>query len=116
MTTAGELNQRITIEERVKTDNTRGEVAYIWTPWSGVPGGKLWAKVVPLRGREFFAAAQSQSEITTRFRIRYRTGILPSMRIVWKGAYYEIKGLPIEVDGGREWLDLMCKAGPQDGR
>lgn len=116
MTASGELVHRIRIDERVKVDNTRGEVTYTWVPWAGVPNGKLWAKAMPLRGREFFAAAQAQSEITTRFRIRWRTGIVPSMRIFWQGQYYEIKGFPIDVNGDREWLDLMCKAGPQDGR
>lgn len=116
MTAGSDLNQRIRMDERVKGENTRGEVTYTWVPWSRVPGGKLWAQVKPLRGREFFAAAQAQSEITTRFRLRYRDGIDESMRIYWKGEFYEIKGKPIEVDGGREWIDLMCKAGPQDGR
>lgn len=111
MTTASDLTHRITIEERVKSTNSRGEVIYTWKTWLLV-----WAQVMPLRGREFFEAAQTQSEITTRFRIRYRAGIDATMRIVWKGAYYAIKAPPIEVNGGREWIDLMCKAGPMDDR
>jgi SPP1 family predicted phage head-tail adaptor len=111
MTSASDLNQRVRIERRVKVDNTRGEVTYTWEPV-----GTFWAQANPLRGRDFFAAAQTQSEITTRFRIRYRTGLDETMRVVWKGALYDIKGPPIEVDGAREWIDLMCKAGPQDGR
>lgn len=110
-TVAGDLNQRIRIEQRVKSENTRGEVTYTWALFITV-----WAQVNPLRGREFFAAAQTQTEITTRFRIRYRTGIDPTMRIVWKGAFYDIKAPPIEVAGGREWIDLMAKAGPADDR
>lgn len=111
MTAGSQLNQRIVIERRVKTENTRGEVTYTWEIFATV-----WAQANPLRGRDYFAAAQLQDEITTRFRIRYRTGIDSSMRVVWKGGYYDIKGQPIEVDGAREWIDLMCKAGPQDGR
>lgn len=110
-TVAGDLNQRIQIQQRVKGTNTRGEVVYTWETVL-----KLWAKAIPLRGREFFAAAQTQTEITTRFRIRYRVGIDPTMRVVWKGAFYAIKAPPAEVDGGREWIDLMCKAGPADER
>lgn len=111
MTTAGDLTQRILIEQRVKTDNSRGEVTYSWIPFSGTSNGKVYAQVNTLRGREFFAAAQTQSEITTRFRIRYRTGIDETMRITWKGVLYDIKAPPIEVNGGREWIDLMAKAG-----
>ena len=116
MTTASDLNQRIRVDVRVKADNTRGELTYTYVPWPKVPGGMLWAQVTPLRGREFFAAAQSQSEVTTRFRVRYRTGFDETMRIFWKGRYYDIKGIPIEVEGGREWIDLMTKAGPTDAR
>ena len=116
MTTAGDLTNRIRIDMRVKTTDTRGAVIYTWAPWTGTPDGKVWAEVNPLRGREFFQAAQVQAEITTRFRIRYRTGIDETMRVVWKGKFYEIKALPIEVDGEGEWLDLMTKAGPQDSR
>ena len=111
MTCAGDLNERVVIERRVKGENTRGEVVYTWEPV--FPNG-LWAQVNPLRGRDFFAAAQTQSEITTRFRLRFRTDIDETMRVVWRGRYYDIKGLPIEI--GRDWLDLMCKAGPMDGR
>ena len=111
MTVAGDLNQRITLQERVKTTNTRGEVVYEWSTVMLV-----WAQANPLRGREFFEAAQTQSEITTRFRIRYREGIDATMRIIWKGEYYAIKAPPIEVNGQREWIDLMCRAGPMDDR
>lgn len=116
MTTAGDLNQRIRIDMRVKSTDTRGAVIYTWAPWTGTTDGKVWAEANPLRGRDFFQAAQVQSEITTRFRIRYRLGIDETMRVVWKGKFYEIKAPPIEVDGGHEWIDLMCKSGPQDSR
>ena len=106
-----DLNQRVRIERRVKTENSRGEVTYTWETVATV-----WARAVPLRGRDYFAAAQMQDEVTTRFRIRYRTGLDSSMRVVWKGGFYDIKGQPIEVDGERVWIDLMCKAGPQGER
>ena len=111
MTTGSQLNQRIRIERRVKTENTRGEVTYTWELLAVV-----WAQANPLRGRDYFAAGQMQDQITTRFRIRYRPGIDSTMRVVWKSGRYDIKGQPIEVDGQREWIDLMCSAGPQDDR
>lgn len=109
MTCASDLIHRIRIDMRVKIEGR--EVTYTWAPLAGLPDGKVWAEVSPLRGREFFAAAQAQSEITTRFRIRYRTGIDETMRITWRGVFYDIKAPPIEVMGGREWIDLMAKAG-----
>lgn len=106
MTVAGDLNQRIRIERRVKGGNSRGEVTYTWLPVVTV-----YAQASPLRGRDLFAAAQAHSEITTRFRIRYRTGVDETMRVIWKGSAYDIKSPPIEVADGREWIDLLCKAG-----
>jgi SPP1 family predicted phage head-tail adaptor len=109
MTAAGDLNHRIRIERQVKTENTRGEVVYTWALHATV-----WAQVSPMnatRGRELVAASQVQSEITTRFRIRYREGIDETMRIIWRGVQYDIKAPPGEVQGGRTWVDLMAKAG-----
>lgn len=114
MTKAGNLIHRIRIERRVKGENTRGEVTYSWAPVI-----TLHAEKNPLRGREFFQAAQVQSEITTRWRIRWRLGIDETMRVVelsGQRMLYDIKAPPIEVGGQRHWMDLMCSAGPQDGR
>ena len=114
MTKAGNLNHRIRIERRVKTENSRGEVVYDWAKVVN-----LRAEKNPLRGREFFAAAQMQSEITTRWRIRWRNDIDDTMRVVeltGQAMLYDIKAPPIEVGGQRDWLDLMCKAGVADGR
>lgn len=108
---AGELNQRIRIEQRVKGGNTRGETVWTWGPLV-----TIWAKVTPLRGREFFAASQMQEEATTKFRIRYRTGLDATMRVIWKGEPYDIKAPPMEVDGQRTWVELLCKKGVGDAR
>lgn len=114
MTKAGNLIHRIRIERRVTSENTRGEVTYTWAKVAS-----LHAEKNPLRGREFFQAAQVQSEITTRWRIRWRADIDATMRIVeltGQKMVYDIKAPPIEVGGQRHWLDLMCAAGPQDNR
>jgi SPP1 family predicted phage head-tail adaptor len=114
MTKAGNLIHRIQIQRRVKVDNSRGEVVYSW-----VKHVNLRAEKNPLRGREFFEAAQVQSEITTRWRIHWRRDIDATMRVVeltGQKMLYDIKAPPIEVAGQRDWLDLMCSAGPQDDR
>ena len=114
MTKAGNLIHRIRVERRVTSENTRGEVVYDWTKVVN-----LRAEKNPLRGREFFQAAQVQSEITTRWRIRWRLGLDETMRVVelsGQKMLYDIKAPPIEVGGQRDWMDLMCSAGPQDDR
>jgi len=75
-----------------------------------------WSKVEPLQGREYFAAQQMQAVTNHRVTIRYRAGVLATWRVVWRGQPLEIVGDPIEVAGGREWLELMCVSGVRDGR
>ncbi len=111
MTTAGELDQRVKLYQRATGTNAKGERLKEW-----VFVTEVWAKVVPLRGREFFAAGQEQSEITTRIRIRWRQGVTEDMRLTWFDEPYDIAAPPINVNGARIWWDLMCKHGTRDGR
>lgn len=115
MTSSGDLIHRIRIEQRDPTRNELREQSKAW-----IPVVTLRARAFPLRGREFHQAAMQQSEITVRFRIRYRAGITSKMRLVWLGegndAPFDIAADPIMVDGKKVWMDLMCKNGTRDGR
>lgn len=115
MSDAGTLNQRIDIQERFQTTNTVGERVKSWVNRHT----EISAEAHPLRGREFFDAARNQSEVTARFRIRYsvaRMTIDSTMRVIWRGVAYDIAAEPINLDGGNEWIDLMCKAGVRDAK
>lgn len=110
--TSGDLDQRVQLQRRVSTQDETGQVVYTW---ANVAGGNVWAQAEPLAGRELLAAQQTQSEITTRFRIRYRPDIDPTMRVLWLGVPYDIASPPIDVNGRRAKLELMCKHGLKDG-
>lgn len=108
---AGQLNQRVQLQQRAAAENNLGEAAGAWAD----VGGPLWAKVEPLSGREFLAAGALQQPVDTRFVIRHRPGVTPSLRLVWKSQPYDIvSALP--VDGGIEWIEIMATAGVRDGR
>ncbi len=108
---AGQLNQRVQLQQRAAAHNNLGEAAGGWADF----GGPLWAKVEPLSGREFLAAGALQQPVDTRFVIRHRAGVTPSLRLAWKGQAYDIvSALPI--DGGVEWIEIMATAGVRDGR
>lgn len=111
MLNAGNLDQRITIEQKTVTDNDRGEAIASWSTLATV-----WAQAEPLRGREFFAAAQMQETVDVKFTIRYRADITSQMRVLWRGQAYEMVSPPIDVRGRRESLELMCVQGIRDGR
>jgi SPP1 family predicted phage head-tail adaptor len=110
--TAADLTRQITIEHRIDAANSRGEPV---PTWSALHTG-VWAQKQPIRGREYFAAGQMQTPADVRFRIRYRADITAAMRVVDGGQPFDIVGEPIDVDGARITLELMCTTGVRDGR
>lgn len=114
----GGLRDRITIESPVEETNDAGEVIIV--AWQTV--AELWASVEPVLGREFFSAAQVQSDITTRIRIRYRTGLTTKMRVKYErnvndvmvAEYYDIESLINTYEDRRE-TQLMCRQRTAEG-
>lgn len=75
MNRAGRFRRRLTIQSRTETTNDYGETVWTWSDHATV-----WAGIEPLRGREFFAAEQLQSEVQGRIRMRYRGDLNTKMR------------------------------------
>ncbi|WP_109512783.1 phage head closure protein [Pseudomonas ovata] len=110
---AGQLNQRIEIQHKVGVrDPGTGEFGEpVWTRFV-----EVWAQKVDLSARDLIAAQAAQSEATARIVIRYRPGLLPSMRIVHRGQVYSIEGPPLEDPAsGREYLTILVSKGVKDG-
>jgi SPP1 family predicted phage head-tail adaptor len=106
-----ELDQQITIQQRASGVDARGQESGSWSALYT----SIWASAHPLTGREYFAAGQTQSEVVIRFRIRYRGDITAKMRVVYRGAYYDIESA-LDIEGKKQWLHLMCKAPGKDTR
>lgn len=106
----GKLNQRVTLQQRAAGEDAMGQANGAWQDVATV-----WAQVMPLRGREFFAAAQTQQELSIKVTMRYRAGVTPSMALLWQGQRYDITGV-IQLGGRREWLEVMALTGGRDGR
>lgn len=102
---AGKLNQQIVIQSYTPTRNSIGEE--LIKTWSTV--ATVWASVDPLSGRELLAARDIRAEVTTRIRIRYRTGLTPKMRIVHGSSTYEISEVVNRTTANRD-LELLCVA------
>lgn len=109
---AGKLRHRIIIQHHDSfQDMNTGEMVTGWTDFASV-----WASVEPLSARDFIAAQANQSEISARIVIRYRPGILSTMRIIHRGKVYNIEGPPLpDADSGLEYLTLVVSAGVNDG-
>ena len=108
---AGKLRHRVTIQ---RPDYTQDPVTGEMTP-SWVEFAKTWASIEPLSVREFIAAAATQSKVSARIVIRYRTGIDATMRILHRDKIYNIEGALPDKVSGLEYLTLPCSEGVNDG-
>jgi SPP1 family predicted phage head-tail adaptor len=82
---AGAFNRRIEFQHYVTTRDSEGVYTKSWQTLR-----KLWAKVYPVSGKEYFQAATTQNENTVRVVIRYRKDITSAMRFLYEGRSYEI--------------------------
>lgn len=101
---AGKLDRQIQLLRYAEESDTFGGKTETYTCFAVV-----WADVIDLRGTQFFSAQQSNSGITTKFRIRYRDDLEARDRIEFKGLQYDIIGVPIEF-GRNETLEIMGRA------
>jgi SPP1 family predicted phage head-tail adaptor len=105
------LRQRVTLQTRTASqDGTTGDTTYTW---SNTVADEP-AEVVPLSGREFVSAAANQAGVDTRMTIRWRSGIEPTMRVVFDGNNYQITAV-LPDPTNRRWLTLMCQRGVNSG-
>lgn len=100
---AGKLTERITIQ---RPTGARDE----WnTPrpqaWKDV--ASVWADIRHQSGSESIRAGVDVSIVRASIRIRWRTGIDASMRVLYQGQAFDIEAvLP---GGNRQHIDLVCK-------
>lgn len=109
---AGRLRHRIDIQQRAHVqDPVTGEMVPGWANvWTAVP-----ASIEPLSAREFIAAQATQSQVVARITLRYREGLDASMRIVHKGAIYNIAGLLPDKSSGLEYFTIPVSSGANQG-
>jgi SPP1 family predicted phage head-tail adaptor len=100
---SGEMRQRISIQKKVVGRDSFGAEAITWSQLA-----EVWATAEPLRGQEYLEARRLQSDLDIRFRIRFREGIVPSMRVVYNGRTFDIVSA-IHVKEMRREIQLMCK-------
>lgn len=99
---AGRLDQRVTLQEPTNTRDAQGSVS---TTWADV--ATVWAAVEDLAGREYFAAAETQAEVSSRIIIRTRDGVAPTMRAVCGSRTWDIQAV-IRPAGRMDMMHLMC--------
>lgn len=100
---AGDMREHITLLAPSATEDALGQRVETF-----IAQASVWAQLQPLRGREYLAAQAAQNQPVVRFRIRWRAGVQATWRVRWRGADYQIQSDPIDVNGARRVLELMC--------
>lgn len=106
----GALRHLIDLQSKASTIDGNGDTVETWSPVA-----QVYAEIAPLSAREFIASQAIQSSVTTRITIRYRAGVLASMRLVHGSTIYNIAGVLPDPKSGREYLTLACSEGVNDG-
>ncbi|CAB4152348.1 COG5614 Bacteriophage head-tail adaptor [uncultured Caudovirales phage] len=100
---AGKLDRRVQLQARSITRNAQNEAVESFATYATV-----WAEKFDLSGREYFTSNQLYGEVTTRFRIRYRTDVQMTDRIVFDSLTFLIKS--IAETGRKEGLEILADA------
>lgn len=103
MIRAGQLDRRVMLQSKSVTRDAMGGEIITW-----VNQVEVWARVEPLRGREFFAANKEDTEVTTRIQIYYRADITTAWRAVCEGTAYDITEI-IDVELRHREMELMAR-------
>ncbi len=88
MINAGNLRERVTVQQATESRNGIGETVLSWATFATV-----WASVGGVSAREALAAGQQDVTITHRVRIRYLSGMTQNMRFLWRGRVLQIVSL-----------------------
>lgn len=99
----GDLDRRITLQEEQTTPDGGGGVSVDW-----IDVATLWASMRQESGREYLAGGAISAERRVIFRLRWRAGVTPQMRIIHGGGSFDIK--EVRELGRREGLELHATA------
>lgn len=103
----GRMRHRITFQRFSGAQDSYGDPLLADdSEWDDV--ATLWAAIDPVSGREFYAAEQSQSEVTHKIRCRYCAGLQTAMRILYGPRKFRILSI-IDWEERHESLLIMCK-------
>lgn len=102
MVNIGTLDKRISIKKLIDVENDSGFLEQTLKEVAN-----CWARIEPLRGREYYEAKQLTSADNVKITIRFRTGLDNSMVVEYAGKEYEIVNI-VDPYMKHKMLELMC--------
>ena len=103
---SGRLKHSIVIQVVSEVQNSYGEPVESWATYA-----TRRAAIMPLRGKEYFAAKQTESDITVQFLMRYDAtagATSPKHRILWGTRVFDIESV-INVDELNKEIIIVAK-------
>ncbi len=99
---AGALRHQIIIQSVIETPDASGSPVEAWSTFATVS-----AAYEPQNGKESVTEDQEQATLTTRFRIRYMSGVTAKMRISFDSRIFDIRSI-VDVGGRQKQLHILC--------
>lgn len=107
MIDAGKRRHRVTFQRFTGVQDGFGDPLYREDAnWEDV--ATVWASLNPVSGREFYAAQQSQSEVSHKLDCRYRAGLDTAMRVCLGSRRFQIVSI-LDWEERHESLLILCK-------
>lgn len=98
----GNLKHKIEIQAYSETSNDFGELVKGYSTFKTV-----YAGIVPISGKEYFASKQVNAEVSHKIECRYLVGIKPTMRIVYGTRIFNIESV-INIREANKTLQIMA--------
>jgi head-tail adaptor len=113
---AGRMRRQVLFESLTVQLDSDGAHDEVWAQAFDV-SPRMPCEVTPVSGRDFIAAAATQSLVTHRLKVRYRPGFsAPRMRGTDEfGTVYHIVAVLPDPDSGRRYLTLLANSGVSPG-
>lgn len=98
---SGKLRHRVQIQSATEARDAHGQMIKTWTLVATV-----WARIEPLRGKEYIEAQASTATVTHKIKMRHRT-LTVGQRLVHAARTFNIENIinPNELD---VLLEVMC--------
>lgn len=106
---AGTLRHLVSVQRPVNVRDAVGDVQLVWTVVA-----TDWAAIEPLSPRDQILAAQANSTITHKIRLRYQPAYSEmdgSWRVQFGPRFFDIDGYPRNVDERNILLEILCTEG-----
>jgi SPP1 family predicted phage head-tail adaptor len=105
---AGQLDCLVSIRAHDGTQGTDGQPSVDPADFVEIADGECWADIFHPNGKESMRAGKDTSVVEASIRVRYRTDVTASMRVVHESDTYEVKAV-LPDKSSRKYTDLVCE-------